>query len=92
MHNGSSKLGLQPKWSNKDQSTETAALHECFGDLTCLFIFLTDREVVEYLLKHTSGNLHASNCLASLSDDFGLYGTNISLTSFDANLLKLRFY
>lgn len=64
------------------QSVQTGALHETFGDLTCLFVFLSQRELVEYLLKITNGNLHYPNCLSNIADELGLYGENCLLFFF----------
>jgi hypothetical protein len=62
--------GLKPGWITSS-SPQTGALHESFGDLTAIFVALSQMDQVEALIAQAKANLHEKNFLAELAEEFG---------------------
>lgn len=64
---------FQPGWLPPEQVfIETAALHESFGDLTAIFLILSQMDLVEYIIAETKADLHyQKNILAVWSEQLG---------------------
>lgn len=63
---------LKPEWLLFSSPAQTGALHESFGDLTSLFLILSQMDQVEYIVAQTKADLHQKNILAQLAEEFGL--------------------
>jgi hypothetical protein len=64
--------GLKPGWLNVGSPPQTGGLHESFGDLTAIFLALSQLDQVEAIIAVTKANLHAKNFLSDLAEQFGL--------------------
>jgi len=64
--------GLKPSWILNNQPPQTGALHESFGDLTAIFLALSQLDQVEAIVAQTKANLHDKTFLADLAEQFGL--------------------
>ncbi|PWU18205.1 MAG: hypothetical protein C5B48_14955 [Candidatus Rokuibacteriota bacterium] len=64
--------GLKPGWLGIGNPPQTGALHESFGDLTAIFLALSQLDQVEAIIAQTKANLHAKSFLADLAEQFGL--------------------
>ncbi|MBI3820859.1 MAG: hypothetical protein HY286_19380 [Planctomycetes bacterium] len=64
--------GLKPHWIEGSSTPQTGALHESFGDLTAIFVALSQMDQVEGIIAQTKGNLHDKNFLSDLAEEFGL--------------------
>ena len=62
---------LKPGWILFDAPAQTGALHESFGDLTSIFLLLSQLDMVEYIVAQTKADLHQKSILASLAEEFG---------------------
>jgi hypothetical protein len=62
--------GLKPGWITSF-NPQTGALHESFGDLTAIFVALSQMDQVEALIAQAKANLHEKNFLAELAEEFG---------------------
>lgn len=62
--------GLKPGWITSS-APQTGALHESFGDLTAIFVALSQLDQVEGLVAQSKANLHDKNFLADLAEEFG---------------------
>ncbi|HBE36263.1 MAG TPA: hypothetical protein DD990_34475, partial [Cyanobacteria bacterium UBA11368] len=62
---------LKPDWISFDASAQTGALHESFGDLTSIFLILSQLDQVEFIVAQTKADLHQKSILASLAEEFG---------------------
>jgi hypothetical protein len=62
--------GLKPGWLTST-APQTGALHESFGDLTAIFVMLSQMDQVEALIAQSKANLHEKNFLAELAEEFG---------------------
>ena len=63
--------GLKPNWLAGAASAQTGALHESFGDLTAIFLALSQLDQVEAVIAQTKANLHDKTFLADLAEQFG---------------------
>lgn len=63
--------GLKPGWLGIGNVPQTGAMHEAFGDLTAIFLALTQFDQVETFVALTRANLHAKNFLAAVAEQFG---------------------
>jgi hypothetical protein len=81
--------GLKPNWLGAGNPPQTGALHEAFGDLTAIFVALSQLDQVEAVIAQTKSNLHNKTFLADLAEEFGLaLGLPMGLRNAD-NDLKL---
>jgi hypothetical protein len=64
--------GLKPGWLGWGNPPQTGALHESFGDLTAIFLALSQMDQVEAVIAQTKANLHDKTFLADLAEEFGL--------------------
>jgi hypothetical protein len=81
--------GLKPNWILASNPPQTGALHESFGDLTAIFLALSQLDQVEAVIAQTKANLHNKTFLADLAEEFGLaLGLPFGLRNAD-NDLKL---
>jgi hypothetical protein len=79
--------GLKPSWILNNQPAQTGALHESFGDLSAIFLALSQLDQVEAIVAQTKANLHDKTFLADLAEQFGLaLGRPNGLRNADNNL------
>ena len=64
--------GLKPAWIGAGGSPQTGGLHESFGDLTAIFLALSQLDQVEAVIAQTKSNLHDKTFLSDLAEQFGL--------------------
>ena len=64
--------GLKPNWLLANNPPQTGGLHESFGDLTAIFLALSQLDQVEAVIAQTKANLHDKTFLADLAEQFGL--------------------
>jgi len=64
--------GLKPAWILFGNPPQTGGLHESFGDLTAIFLALSQLDQVEAIIAQTKANLHDKTFLADLAEQFGL--------------------
>jgi len=63
---------MKPNWILSNQQPQTGGLHESFGDLTAIFLALSQLDQVEAVIAQTKANLHDKTFLADLAEEFGL--------------------
>jgi hypothetical protein len=81
--------GLKPNWILIGNPPQTGGLHESFGDLTAMFLTLSQFDQIEAIVAQTKSNLHDKTFLADLAEEFGLaLGRPTGLRNAD-NDLKL---
>ena len=79
--------GLKPNWLLINQPPQTGGLHESFGDISAIFLALSQLDQVEAIIAQTKANLHNKNFLADLAEQFGLaLGRPNGLRNADNNL------
>jgi hypothetical protein len=79
--------GLKPAWLGLGNPPQTGALHESFGDLTAIFLTLSQMDQVEAIIAQTKANLHDKNFLSDLAEQFGLaLGRSNGLRNADNDL------
>jgi hypothetical protein len=79
--------GLKPNWILASNPPQTGALHESFGDLTAIFLALSQLDQVEAVIAQTKANLHNKTFLADLAEEFGLaLGLPFGLRNADNDL------
>jgi hypothetical protein len=64
--------GLKPAWISAAGPPQTGGLHESFGDLTAIFLTLSQLDQVEAIIAQTKANLHGKTFLSDLCEQFGL--------------------
>lgn len=64
--------GLKPDWLLADQPPQTGALHEAFGDLTAIFLTLSQLDQCEAVVAQTKARMHDKTFLADIAEQFGL--------------------
>jgi len=64
--------GLKPKWIQNSAPPQTGGLHESFGDLTAIFVALSQLDQVEAVIAQTKADLHDKTFLADMAEQFGL--------------------
>lgn len=64
--------GLKPHWLAANNPPQTGGLHESFGDLTAIFLALSQLDQVEAVVAQTKANLHDKTFLADMAEQFGL--------------------
>lgn len=81
--------GLKPNWLSRASPAQTGGLHEAFGDLTSIFLVLSQMDQVEYIVAEVKADLHKRNVLAEVAEEFGTaLGRTSGLRNAD-NDLKL---
>ncbi|UGQ47327.1 gluzincin family metallopeptidase [Massilia endophytica] len=81
--------GLKPMWILSSAPPQTGGLHEAFGDLTAIFLCLSQLDQVEAVIAQTKADLHDKTFLADMAEQFGLaLGRTNGLRNAD-NDLKL---
>jgi hypothetical protein len=64
--------GLKPSWLSAGNPPQTGGLHESFGDMTAIFLALSQLDQVEAVIAQTKANLHDKTFLSDLAEQFGL--------------------
>ena len=64
--------GLKPNWLLANNPPQTGGLHESFGDLSAIFLALSQLDQVEAVIAQTKSNLHDKTFLSDLAEEFGL--------------------
>jgi hypothetical protein len=78
---------LKPGWLTFGNPPQTGGLHESFGDLTAIFLCLSQMDQVEAVIAQTKSDLHDKTFLADLAEQFGLaLGRPNGLRNADNNL------
>jgi len=79
--------GLKPGWLNFGNPPQTGGLHESFGDLSAIFLALSQLDQVEAVIAQTKANLHDKTFLSDLAEQFGAaLGRPNGLRNADNNL------
>jgi hypothetical protein len=79
--------GLKPNWLGADNLPQTGALHEAFGDLTAIFLTLSQLDQCEAVIAQTKARLHDKTFLADIAEQFGLaLGYTTGLRNADNDL------
>jgi hypothetical protein len=63
---------LKPGWLLSGNPPQTGGLHESFGDLTAIFLTLSQMDQCEAFIAQTKADLHAKSFLSDLAEQFGL--------------------
>jgi len=64
--------GLKPDWLLAANPPQTGGLHEAFGDLTAIFLALSQLDQCEAIIAQTKARLHDKTFLADIAEQFGL--------------------
>ncbi|SHH22251.1 hypothetical protein [Massilia sp. CF038] len=64
--------GLKPEWLLADNPPQTGGLHESFGDMTAIFLTLSQLDQCEAIVAQTRARLHDKTFLADIAEQFGL--------------------
>jgi hypothetical protein len=79
--------GLKPHWLMADNPPQTGGLHESFGDLTAIFLALSQLDQCEAIVAQTKARLHDKTFLSDIAEQFGLaLGTTTGLRNADNDL------
>ena len=79
--------GLKPDWLAADNPPQTGGLHESFGDLTAIFLSLSQLDQCEAVVAQTKARLHDKTFLADIAEQFGLaLGASTGLRNADNDL------
>ena len=79
--------GLKPQWLLADNPPQTGGLHEAFGDLTAIFLALSQLDQCEAVVAQTKAHLHDKTFLADIAEQFGLaLGSTTGLRNADNDL------
>lgn len=79
--------GLKPGWLGWSNPPQTGGLHEAFGDLTAIFLALSQLDQVEAVIAITGADLHKKSFIKRLAEQFGLaLGRPMGLRNADNNL------
>ena len=79
--------GLKPAWLEADNPPQTGGLHESFGDLTAIFLALSQLDQCEAVIAQTKARLHDKTFLADIAEQFGLaLGGSTGLRNADNDL------
>ena len=79
--------GLKPAWLAADNPPQTGGLHESFGDLTAIFLCLSQLDQCEAIVAQTKARLHDKSFLADIAEQFGLaLGASTGLRNADNDL------
>lgn len=64
--------GLKPRWLQSNNPPQTGGLHEAFGDLSAIFLTLSQLDQVEAIIAQTKADLHDKTFLSDMAEQFGL--------------------
>lgn len=64
--------GLKPGWLGTGNLPQTGAMHEAFGDLTSVFLGLSQLDQVDLVIAMSRANLHERNFISAVAEQFGL--------------------
>jgi len=64
--------GLKPRWLLNNNPPQTGGLHESFGDLTAIFLTLSQLDQTEAVIAQTKADLHDKTFLADMAEQFGM--------------------
>jgi hypothetical protein len=79
--------GLKPQWLMADNPPQTGGLHESFGDLTAIFLALSQLDQCEAIVAQTKARLHDKTFLSDIAEQFGLaLGSTTGLRNADNDL------
>ncbi len=79
--------GLKPQWLLADAPPQTGGLHEAFGDLTAIFLALSQLDQCEAVVAQTRAHLHDKTYLSDIAEQFGMaLGGAASLRNADNDL------
>ncbi|QOY95513.1 hypothetical protein IM543_06545 [Massilia sp. UMI-21] len=79
--------GLKPQWLQADAPPQTGGLHEAFGDLTAIFLALSQLDQCEAVVAQTKAHLHDKTYLADIAEQFGMaLGGGTGLRNADNDL------
>ncbi len=79
--------GLKPLWLMSDNPPQTGGLHESFGDLTAIFLALSQLDQCEAVIAQTKARLHDKTFLSDIAEQFGLaLGSTTGLRNADNDL------
>ncbi|TFW34200.1 hypothetical protein [Massilia horti] len=79
--------GLKPQWLQADNPPQTGGLHESFGDLTAIFLALSQLDQCEAVIAQTKARLHDKTFLSDIAEQFGLaLGNSNGLRNADNNV------
>jgi hypothetical protein len=79
--------GLKPQWLHAGNPPQTGGLHESFGDLTAIFLALSQLDQCEAVVAQTKARLHDKTFLADIAEQFGLaLGSTTGLRNADNDL------
>jgi hypothetical protein len=79
--------GLKPAWLLADNPPQTGGLHEAFGDLTAIFLALSQLDQCDAVVAQTKARLHDKTFLADIAEQFGLaLGSTTGLRNADNDL------
>ncbi|MGI4845431.1 MAG: hypothetical protein ACRYF7_19135 [Janthinobacterium lividum] len=79
--------GLKPQWLQADAPPQTGGLHEAFGDLTAIFLALSQLDQCEAVVAQTKAWLHDKTYLADIAEQFGMaLGGGTGLRNADNDL------
>ncbi|WP_051933386.1 hypothetical protein [Massilia sp. BSC265] len=63
--------GIKPQWLLADAPPQTGGLHEAFGDLTAIFLALSQLDQCEAVVAQTKAHLHDKTYLSDIAEQFG---------------------
>ncbi|MCC2971686.1 hypothetical protein [Massilia sp. IC2-476] len=79
--------GLKPQWLLADAPPQTGGLHEAFGDLTAIFLALSQLDQCEAVVAQTKAHLHDKTYLSDIAEQFGMaLGGTTGLRNADNDL------
>ena len=79
--------GIKPRWLQADAPPQTGGLHESFGDLSAIFLALSQFDQCEAIVAQTKANLHDKSYLADIAEQFGVaLGNGAALRNADNDL------
>jgi len=79
--------GIKPLWLQADAPPQTGGLHEAFGDLTAIFLALSQLDQCEAVIAQTKADLHDKSFLTDIAEQFGLaLGNSSGLRNADNDL------
>ncbi|MGZ5202584.1 MAG: hypothetical protein ACXWC4_22710 [Telluria sp.] len=79
--------GIKPQWLMADNPPQTGGLHESFGDLTAIFLALSQLDQCDAIVAQTKAKLHDKTFLSDIAEQFGLaLGSTTGLRNADNDL------